>query len=98
MVATLTPCSVLLPQVTFADLALAMLDSAVEGTYRGQIVVMNGTVDLKVGYKEMEKMRVVLWDAVLTRIIIPSAVVAAAAVAGAFLYNGIKQQQAAQRT
>ena len=85
-------------QVTFIDLALAMLDSAVEGTYSGgQFVVMNGLVDLKVGYKEMEKMRMVVWDAMLTKVIVPSAVVGAAAVAIAFLYKGVRQLQAAER-
>lgn len=62
-----------LAQVPFADLALAMLDSAKTGGHSRQVVGMNTSVPVKVGWKEMEKARVVLWENLYTRLLVPGA-------------------------
>lgn len=84
-------------QVTFADLALTMLDTAVRGKYSRQAVGMNGTVPLKVGWKESEKARVLVWDNFVSRLLVPGVKLGlvVAAVAAAYLASKRVQVTAA---
>ena len=60
-------------QVPFADLALAMLDSAKSGARSRQVVGMNTSAPVRVGWAELRKQRVMLWDNLVTKLLVPGA-------------------------
>ncbi len=59
-------------QVPFADLALAMLDAAKTGAHSRQVVGMNTSVRVPMGWRETEKQRTILWDTLYTNVLRPA--------------------------